>query len=257
MICIHKPTIPDVLLTKGTPARQKHCDDYDASPDDYRSGAKKFQFDDSIYAATEVKDELRERQHKKCAFCESFFAHTGYGDIEHFRPKGAYQQRETDSLKYPGYYWLAYEWSNLFYSCQLCNQQYKRNLFPLRDGRSRARSHRHNIANEQPLLVDPGGQEPSDYIEFRDEIAFPVKGCREGIITIEVLGLNREELVDIRGERLNRLRDLVLLRDLLREKVATIPTPEYSQRLRDVEATLQASKDDTAEYAAMARAVLV
>src|SRR5207248_2896103 len=93
---------------------------------------------------------------------ESFFAHTGYGDVEHFRPKGGYKQRETDELKRPGYYWLAYAWDNLFCSCQLCNQRFKRNLFPLRDGRRRARSHTHKLDKEQPLpLTLPRWTRPS------------------------------------------------------------------------------------------------
>ena len=92
--------------------------------------------------------------------------HIGYGDVEHFRPKGGYKQRRRGPARRPGYYWLAYDWDNLFYSCQLCNQRFKRNLFPLRDGRRRARSHTHRLDKEEPLLVDPAEQDPSKYIGF-------------------------------------------------------------------------------------------
>jgi uncharacterized protein (TIGR02646 family) len=259
MIRVVKPSTPPVVLGptgKGTTARQNHCNEYDAAPDEYRSGTRTFTFDDSIYAADEVKDALRRAQHSKCAFCESLFTHIEYGDIEHFRPKGAYKQKTGDAKKYPGYYWLAYEWSNLFYSCQLCNQRFKENLFPLRNGRRRARSHNYNLANEEPLLIDPATQDPSLFIGFSEEYAFAVNGCREGVTTIDVLGLNREELAEYRRKRLQDLRILRELCNTLREIVASNPTPERSAQLQEYETELQSRLADTAEYSAMARAFL-
>jgi hypothetical protein len=84
-------TSPTVLTTSGVTAAQAHCAAYDSAPDEYRNGTRTFtdsDFDRSIYAAEEVKEELRKVQHRKCAFCESSFDHIAYGDIEHFRPKG-------------------------------------------------------------------------------------------------------------------------------------------------------------------------
>src|SRR5437016_1604606 len=124
MIPIVKPAAPAVLVTRGPAATQQLCDAYQSAPADYQRGTKTFAFDASLYGAATVKDTLRIAQHKKCAFCESYFAHVGFGDVEHFRPKAGYKQRDSDELKRPGYYWLAYDWSNLFYSCQLCNQRF-------------------------------------------------------------------------------------------------------------------------------------
>jgi uncharacterized protein (TIGR02646 family) len=256
MIPVVKPSPPAILLERGAATRREHCDAYDSAPKDYKSGARTFAFDDTIYAARAVKDALRAAQHRKCAFCESIFDNTGYGDVEHFRPKAGYKQRDADELKRPGYYWLAYTWDNLFYSCQLCNQRFKRNLFPLKDGRGRARTHRHDLKKEQPLLVDPSTWNPAQLIAFRDEFAHAVGNCREGETTIEVLGLNRKELVDARRKHLKFLKLLVLARDLVREKIALAPTPNLSDQLRALDESLQASKDDTGEYAAMARAFL-
>ncbi len=256
MISVVKPSAPDALLKKGAAATKELCDAYASAPADYKGGAKAFDFDASIYAAQAVKDALRTAQHTKCAFCESFFAHTGYGDVEHFRPKAGYKQAESDELKRPGYYWLAYRWENLFYSCQLCNQRFKRNLFPLKDARRRARSHTHNLGKEEPLLVDPAAQGPARYIGFRQEYAFAIKGCSEGEATITILGLNREELVEVRRDRLARLKQLLLLEELLREKIATAPSAAVSSQLAEVEATLATSTQVEGEYAAMARAFL-
>jgi uncharacterized protein (TIGR02646 family) len=257
MIRVVKPPAPASLLKRAAAATRALCEAYELAPDEYKSGARTFAFDSALYASKAVKDGLRDAQHKKCAFCESCFEATGYGDVEHFRPKAGYKQREKDKLKRPGYYWLAYEWANLFYSCQLCNQQFKQNLFPLKDGRRRARSHTHNLDKEKPLLVDPSRLDPADFIEFRGEYAHPTNGSREGITTIEeVLGLNREALVEIRRDRLKDLKVLVLAIDLLRKEVATAPTPDRSDILRDLEEMLQKRLGVTGEYAAMARAYL-
>ncbi len=77
------------------------------------NGAIQFQFKKSIYANKVVKDALVVAQHSKCAFCESAFLHVAFGAVEHFRPKSGVKQRASDPLSRPGYFWLAYEWSNL------------------------------------------------------------------------------------------------------------------------------------------------
>lgn len=252
MIRIERCPAPAILHERGEAAKDRLCDAYDR-------GTRTFtdkDFDASIYAAATVKAALRETQRRKCAFCESIFDHIGYGDVEHFRPKAGYKQHEADDLRRPGYYWLAYAWSNLFYSCQLCNQRFKRNLFPLKDGRRRARSHRSNLDAEEPLLVDPAARDPVRYVGFRGEYAYAVEGCREGEVTIEVLGLNREELVEVRRRHLKVLKWLVRLRDRLYKEVAADPSPKRSEELRELEDALQASRAAAGEYAAMVRAFL-
>src|SRR5438874_2242397 len=115
MIRILKPgQAPAVLRDRGSRAIRELCQAYDAASDDYLSGARTFtdDLDSSIYADPSVKATLRTAQHDKCAFCESTFAHVGFGDIEHFRPKAGYKQKETNALGRPGYYWLAYDWDN-------------------------------------------------------------------------------------------------------------------------------------------------
>src|SRR5690606_19607561 len=106
---------------------------YDGSPQNYDTGAVKMSFDSGIYGHTNIKTELINNQSGKCAFCEQHILSISYGDVEHFRPKGGYKQNYKDSLHKPGYYWLAYDWDNLLFCCQKCNQRYKKNYFPLRN----------------------------------------------------------------------------------------------------------------------------
>lgn len=256
MIRVAKPaTPPPVLLTHGATARQRHCDDFDAAPNDYRTGARTFEFDRSIYAADDVKAALLAAQHEKCAFCESHVRHVAYGDVEHFRPKAGFLQRPTDALRRPGYYWLAYSWENLFFCCQLCNN-HKRNYFPLRDDRCRARSPADDLGAEEPLLVDPARLDPATFIRFHRERAIAVRGCREGRTTIRVLGLNRPALMESRTRWLQTLKRLKDVRELLRQQIAVTPRPALVVRLAELDSTLRASCEDGGEYAAMARAFL-
>jgi hypothetical protein len=177
--------------------------------------------------------------------------HTGYGDVEHFRPKGAWQQREGTPLRYPGYFWLAYTWDNLFLSCALCNQRYKRNLFPLRVQKHRASPNIRDVSSEAPLVIAPSDN-PENHIAFAGETAVPVKRSRRGTVTIEILDLNRDELVKRRRNLRAHLLGLLRSRDLL---AASADTQEELDHLEYLNQLLSEAVTEGAEYASMARAM--
>lgn len=192
MIRVREPADPpEVLRTTGTRSRGGMSAAYSRDPRSYEEGRKSFELDSGIYAHATVKQALREAQHDKCAFCESKFAHISYGDVEHFRPKAGWRQEEGEPLTRPGYYWLAYEWANLFLSCTPCNQRFKRNLFPLQTPTRRARSHKDDVTAEAPLLLDPAVDDPEAFISFREEVPYAVEGNARGEATIRILGLQR------------------------------------------------------------------
>ena len=264
MIRIKKPEqVPAILQKRGREATRRLCEQYDSSPDAYRSGAKAFasrDFDSGIYGAKSVKDALQKAQHGKCAFCESKITHITYGDVEHFRPKAGYRQRPRDPLVRPGYYWLAYEWSNLFFCCTLCNQRFKRNHFPLEDATRRAVSHHDDIETEQPLLIHPEVDDPASFLEFEEEYIRAIDGHPRGEATIEILGLNRAEIVEKRRDVLDPIRDLLDCRELIARRAEKDPGPEGQRLLRAIDDLIERYaekyRSDSAEYAAMIRAAL-
>lgn len=65
-----------------------------------------------------AKDALKRESYNKCAYCEADTATVAHGDVEHFRPKSKY-------------WWLALCLDNYVYSCQICNQTYKSDDFPV------------------------------------------------------------------------------------------------------------------------------
>ena len=180
-----------------------------------------------IYGAKSVKNALKKIQHDKCAFCESKVSHIAWGDVEHFRPKAGYRQDPDDPLIRPGYYWLAYQWSNLLFCCQLCNQRFKGNQFPLLDATRRAKSHHDDINNEQPLFVHPAMEDPSLFLEFRAEYLLASGGNMRGKATIEALGLNREELVEAHRDFLAQIKVLIECRKQFANQLASNPAPHY------------------------------
>ncbi len=245
MIRIHKPAqAPKILRERGKARTATDRAAYDLSPNDYRNGHKTFDFESKIYGAKSVKNALIKAQHDKCCFCESKVTHIAYGDVEHFRPKAGFRQSDNDSLGRPGYYWLAYRWENLFFSCQLCNQRYKKNLFPLRDPAKRARSHHDDVGQEESLFIDPAAMNPTDYISFREEYPYAIGGNLTGKTTIKALGVDREPLTEIRRDYLRQVK--------LIQELANSSLPGSA----DARAFLSQAVDDSAEYAAMARAAL-
>ncbi len=238
---------PQVLIREGTAKRALHCNDYLADKTAYDTGKRKFTFDATIYGHKTVKKALIEAQYGKCCFCER---KTGEdGDVEHFRPKAGCRQRSSDPLLRPGYYWLAYDWENLFLSCSACNQRHKRSLFPLFTDK-RALSHDEDTTLETPLFIDPAQEDPEQYLSFRKEIPFAIDGNPQGKATIKALGLNREILNEVRRTRLNHL---IYLRDIVREE-ANLSTDAGKQLITDAKRLLAFAVTDAGEFAGMARA---
>jgi uncharacterized protein (TIGR02646 family) len=211
MIRIQKsPTPPEGFADKARAEAQRLCDLYDA-------GQRSFGKDDfkaSIYQST--KSELLTQQHRKCCFCEANATtnQRGEGDVEHYRPKGECKQSKEDTTPTKGYYWLAYDWDNLFYACQTCNETYKKTLFPLANPQDRAQSHFDDISREEPMLLHPAHDEPEEHIFFEvtafDDIdSYIPKGkTLRGKATIEICGLERFTLYE---DRRDTLQDLISL----------------------------------------------
>ena len=239
MIRVNKPlAAPAILITKGKAKRRAHIAAYNR-------GELKFSFDAKIYGHKSVKEALIKAQHDKCFLCESKITHITHGDVEHFRPKAACRQNASDTLRL-GYYWLAYEWSNLFLACQICNQVFKKNLFPLSNPTARATSHKKPLIKEKPLYLDPSVDNPEQHISFRREVPFPVDGSARGKSTITDLGLERLKLNERRFEHYEYLRLLYKVAQMN----PPIPQSAEARTLLD-RATL-----DSAKYASMSRAAI-
>ncbi|KQR65329.1 hypothetical protein [Pedobacter sp. Leaf176] len=209
MIKINRPlAIPLRLSVEGAAADLQNRNDYDASPGSYTSLIIEFEILNKIYGHVSVKSALRAAQFNKCCFCEKDQVEED-GTVEHFRPKMGFREKRKEALVKPGYYWLGYTWTNLLFCCSKCNgARYKGNLFPLRAGSARARTHNDDLSLEDPYLIDPASIDPRAHIYFDDEM---VKYRTDyGQETIHILGLDRTTLNDFRKALIQDLKSRII-----------------------------------------------
>ena len=130
-----------------------------------------------------AKEQLFTETGDKCAYCEAPTSVVAFGDVEHYRPKSIY-------------WWLAYCYDNYLVSCQICNQRFKKDNFPIQNRRMRAPIIRRNTTDkfiaskadqiapdpldtdqvntficlhqqERPLLLNPYFDDPVEYFAWR------------------------------------------------------------------------------------------
>ncbi len=168
---------------------------------------------ESYWSKPDVRDALHRMHRGKCCYCERQRDIKRESDVEHFRPKAGVQERSD----HPGYWWLAYRWSNYLFACKCCNQEHKKNRFPVHDEAARAMRPTDRIAEECPLLVNPSSENPEQHISYEWAAAYGlfVKAVgtatdarRRGEKTIEILGLNRQELMSERAAVLLELEGI-------------------------------------------------
>ncbi len=147
----------------------------------------------------------------KCAYCEES-VRNHRGELDHYRPKGRVRDehgvlvtKEIDGVEigHPGYYWLAYDWTNLLLACTACNQRMgewgKYDHFPV-DGEHAWLPG--GEADEKALLINPVCDDPCEHLFFdvSSGLFEPRAGSKRGEVTIKILGLNRPDLARARLE---------------------------------------------------------
>lgn len=190
MIKIIKGEAPKKLVGKGVEKTKLDLAEYAENKLKYDLGELKFEALSSIYNSDIVRETLETIQKNKCCYCETKSTRSN-NDVEHFRPKAAYSSDFKGISKYPGYFWLAYDWDNLFLACQVCNQIFKNDFFPIEDETTRAQLNNFSIENETTFLVHPSIDEPSEEIEYRESI--PFGKTEKGKKTIAYLGFGSLE----------------------------------------------------------------
>ena len=130
-----------------------------------------------------AKEQLFTETGGKCAYCEALTSVVAFGDVEHYRPKSSY-------------WWLAYCYDNYLAACQLCNQSFKKDDFPIQNRKMRAPVIRRNTTDnfittkagqiapdpldtdrvnafirlhqqERPLMLNPYFDDPAEYFAWR------------------------------------------------------------------------------------------
>lgn len=195
---------PDQLRKRAEVAGQKLAEFFDTPLSDRIQEYPKF--DDRIWR--QMKPLLFRLFHNKCAYCETPIIGNP-GDVDMFRPKvGAIALNREKAPDH--YWWLAYEWQNLYLSCRECNFN-KGSKFPVKGKRGKLKAPLKELrAVEKVLLLDPCIDDPDKHLSFGDD-GIVAPQSEVGGITIEVLNLNRESLVKARREEIKDSHERVML----------------------------------------------
>lgn len=242
MIKINRGPIPKFLSSDKVKAAKEHL----AQSASHGERQERLRFDMSILNA--VSDDLVKACNNKCVYCESPLDPSSIIDIENFRPKGGARGFDTNQYAPMHYWWLAYEWDNLLVSCQICNQKYKRDYFPLEHERLRSPigATGNELLKEQALLIDPAMDNPSEHLEF-NENGYVRELTKKGKVTIEILGLNRTDLIEGRQNEAEFFRN--------RLEIMQTTTDFSNQFARDLVEYIKVlySENPTQPYTAMQR----
>jgi uncharacterized protein (TIGR02646 family) len=156
---------------------------------------------------SEITKELLKEFNGKCAYCETPIDNKkAWGLIDHFRPKSSAKGKKDVAKQH--YWWLAYTWKNMYLSCPVCNK-YKSSWFPVKGSRAALEtSFEKIILQEDNLLIDPCKDAPDEHLVFRED--GKVEGFTEwGEMTVELLQLNRNDLVKKRAAAVKKLSELI------------------------------------------------
>lgn len=196
------------------------------------------------YDTDAIKNALKVLYPDKCAYCESNSEVVASLQVEHYRPK----KKVTEEVSHRGYYWLAWEWTNLVYACARCNQggTGKGFKFPIAGTRCTEEPKLNNeldyeqfnashatLTGEQPLLLHPEIDNPEEHLTC--EIDGKLRGLTtRGTRTIEICGLNRSPLIKARFTVLCDTRNVLGLVMLAYNNKPDALAKEYLKQVLDM-----------------------
>ncbi|MFK5975248.1 MAG: TIGR02646 family protein [Sulfurovum sp.] len=138
--------------------------------------------------------------HFKCAYCEKDIKDEDK-HIEHYRPKSRY-------------YWLAYSWDNLLFSCGQCNRPKGRKFLTKKCSNLYGNESFDNIHNlgsqydleEYPMIINPEQDDVLSDIVFDNKAIISSHNERVQYTIDEACNLNRNGLVENRIKVFNALK---------------------------------------------------
>lgn len=209
MIKINKLNEPQVLIDNGTEWTRQHLENI-------ANGVESSTYLKSRYNHKDIKEQIVKETHGKCAYCESKLRHIHHGDIEHIFPKS------LDETK-------RFEWNNLTLACEICNQ-YKSDKDPLLNH-----------------IQDPYVSDPEKSFLFAGTLVVGLNTI--GICTESILKLNRDELLERRLERLEKIK--LIFQNAIN---LSLPQPVRQNIYNDL---VTQEADSSSEYTAMVRCFIM
>jgi uncharacterized protein (TIGR02646 family) len=154
----------------------------------------------------EVAGALTALSDGRCAFCSrGGRADAGLAAHRLRPPQDAVASDGTTSRRH--YWWLAYEWRNLYPACTDCRHA-QGAKFPTASRRVRVGTTVELAEREEPLLLDPCADDPEAVLIYLDQ-GEVVSSDQRGKATIETFDLNRPALIEERAVAVASTRTLL------------------------------------------------
>lgn len=188
-----------------------------------------------------LSELLAEQSNGKCWYCESKELRSD-NPIDHFRPKG----KVVECSEHPGYWWLAFDWSNYRYACTYCNSRRveaesaggKHDHFPLFTPPDWNKCEADTNA-EKPMLLDPTKANDCKLLAFNqngeacpnesDSLSDNFKRAEK---SIELYHLNHKNTTRARKQIHQEIRQLVAATNELFEQGLNIQSVAIENNIR-------------------------
>ncbi|MGV8111806.1 MAG: hypothetical protein AB2L17_02755 [Lentimicrobium sp.] len=225
------------------------------------------------YGHNHIREALAIIYGEKCAYCECKIEPASTAHIDHYRPVNPYATI-VNPQHHLGYYWLAYEWTNLIQSCPSCNQA-KSSKFHLEVPGNRQTyapalvatvpNYNEHLINSQhlnaesPLLINPEIIDPDLHLFVN---YFGLLEARNGSIqgeeSIKICDLNRNSLYVERSKLIesfiNQIEDEIYER--YRDDEIASTEAQYKNRLNKIFKNIIAQQSIEMEYNMTARSII-
>lgn len=208
----------------------------------------------NVRVLQKFKRPLAKLFHRKCAFCETRLeTDLSNCNIVWFRPK-------ADAMDLKGntdpdhYWWLIYEWSNLYPACTPCSRQ-KSSRFPVDGPRAEPGFFDEDLENEKRLIYDPCQNTRFKFSYLGDGKIEPAN--RMAATTVEVFGLNRTQLVRDRKKVIDELNPIISDFERLGRIPKGVRTPAENKKFDRLLQKLKQEDQQTKTFSSLRRQLAI
>ncbi|MFT3680537.1 MAG: AAA family ATPase [Ferruginibacter sp.] len=205
-----KRTAPDPGTFLNDPATQKLQSDLSK----FYSRSKTPNFAQSRFDFEKIRyhlykalsGELKKDFNSKCCYCESKILKDSPENIEHFRPNFSAEGFVKKDFAPLHYWWLTFEWGNIYYACQEC-RRYKGQWFPVLNQRAPPGASMEIVKKERNVIIDPCNDINVEwkfgYYPDGRVFSAPTRTRQ----TIDILNLNRPGLLKNRKKHYEKFKE--------------------------------------------------
>lgn len=205
---------PEILFDQRTDQARREVENF-INQTQNKGGTRRTPQSDWLDDNILMRRDMAERFDHYCAYCESpapFDGETRRGYVGRHRP-AMLAQDENGNTELLAYAWLIYEWENLLWICPTCARLKGNQFFVLSERGQPFMPVKELREVEQEQMLDPCSQNPTQHLRFELN-GYVAARSKIGETTIEILSLNRRELVESRNITMREFAEALRISEL-------------------------------------------